>query len=97
MADADWANPDNHLLGMLVHDESGSDARDPTSRRTAREDLLFLLNGGNRSRTFTLPVMPEPGRWRELLSTSHTGERLLRAAGTLVLAHALVLLEYGLD
>ena len=94
MQDADWGNASNHVLGMLVHTEA-RDAIGVPDEGLAGEDLLFILNGGVRSRAFALPAMPGAGRWRELLSTSHTGERVLRGATTFVLAHALVLLRYG--
>jgi len=97
MTDEDWGDPGNHVLGMLVHDEAVSDELDPAGPRVVREDLLFILNGGTRSRSFTMPTLSQPGRWRELLSTSHTGERVLRTPTTLVLAHALVLLKYAED
>jgi isoamylase len=93
MQEADWRDTGNHVLGMLVHTEAGDDDGAP-GRTLAGEDLLFILNGGGRSRTFTLPAMPGRGRWRELLSTAHAGERVLRGPSTFVLAHALVLLRY---
>ncbi|HEY8514616.1 MAG TPA: glycogen debranching protein GlgX [Candidatus Binatia bacterium] len=85
MGDADWQDPENHFLGMLIN---GATADAPG------HDLLLLMNAGTRSRSCTLPEMPVPGRWRELLNTAHGGERLLRGATTLVLAHALVLLRF---
>jgi glycogen operon protein len=92
MRDADWADPATHALAMLMHDD-GTGTVAPRGSE-GREDLLLLLNGGTRSRAFTLPAPTPHGRWREILSTSHTGERLLRASSTLVVAHALVLLKY---
>jgi hypothetical protein len=77
---------------MLIHDD-GNGSVSPRNRG-GREDLLLLLNGSMRSRAFTLPVPALPGRWREVLSTAHTGERVLRSPSTLVLAHTLVLLQY---
>jgi len=93
MTDADWANPATLAFAMLIHDD-GSGAASPRARGQ-RHDLLLLLNGSSRSRAFTLPAPGPAGRWREVLSTAHGGERVLRSAGTLVLAHALVLLTYS--
>ena len=92
MTDADWSTPATHALAMLVHDD-GSGTASPRAGGGS-EDLLLLLNASSRSRTFTLPALPAPGRWREVLCTSHAGERVLRSPSTLVLAHALVLLQY---
>ncbi|MEW6273022.1 MAG: glycogen debranching protein GlgX [Thermodesulfobacteriota bacterium] len=87
MQDADWRDPENRFLGMLLNGASG----DPDETGM---DLLLLLNAGSRSRSCTLPEMPFAGRWRELINTSHAGERVLRGATILVLAHALVLLRF---
>ncbi len=98
MTPEDWGDPASHALGMLVHD--GRDARTAPPapvEAVKHEHVLLLLNGGSRSRNFTLPVMPGPGRWRELLSTTHAGERVLRGSGTAVLAHALVLLAHAAE
>jgi glycogen operon protein len=71
----DWAHDSNHVLGMWF------DGSNP---------LLLLLNGGGRSRPFTLP--PSSGPWRVLVDTSHDGER--PAEGSVTLApHSLVLLR----
>ena len=47
--------------GMLIRGEATDDIdeRGRTPRGTA---ILLLLNGGARSRTFTLPAMEQPGR-----------------------------------
>jgi len=96
MTDADWADAEIRAFGMLVHGRRSRDSSSGDGPGAAEDDdLLLLLNGGPRSRTFTLPAMPAPGRWRELLSTAHAGERVLRAPGTVVLAHTLVLLAHG--
>jgi len=95
MTGTDWANPATHAFAMLIHDD-GCGPISPRGRGQ-RHDLLLLVNGGSRSRAFTLPALGLPGRWREVLSTSHAGERVLRSPGTLVLAHALVLLTFAAD
>jgi len=98
MTAEDWGDPASHAFGMLVHDGRGAHADSPALGEAVKHEyVLLLLNGGGRSRNFTLPVLSAPGRWRELLSTTHTGERVLRAPGTAVLAHALVLLAHAAD
>ena len=91
MQDVDWTSPAVHVLGMLLHDDGAGVV---SRARAGSDDLLLLLNGSNRSRAFALPELSVRGRWREILSTSHAGERLLRSASTLVVAHALVLLQH---
>jgi isoamylase len=94
MQNGDWSDPAAHALGMLVHvpDESAEDVGVAQAERG--EHLLLLLNGGARSRTFTLPPLTAGGRWRELLSTAHAGERVLRGPSVTLLAHSLVLLRH---
>ncbi len=74
----DWAHESSHLLGMLF------DGGVP---------LLLLLNGGGRSRAFTLPEPPSD-RWCVLLDTAHEGERAA-APGLTLAPHSLVLLRLG--
>jgi isoamylase len=76
MTEADWTQVGNHVLGMLF------DGSDP---------LLLLLNGGGRSRPFTLPG-PRP--WRVLVDTAHEGAEPLESTLTLS-PHSLVLLRHG--
>ena len=92
MTAADWSSPATHALAMLIHDDGSGAAS--AHANGERADLLLLLNGSMRSRAFTLPAPALQGRWREVLSTAHTGERVLRTPSTLVVAHALVLLQY---
>jgi glycogen operon protein len=75
MGPDDWAHDANHLLGM---------------RFDGPAPLLLLMNGGGRSRPFSLPGAA--GAWQILLDTAHDGER--PAAAEVVLApHSLVLLR----
>jgi isoamylase len=76
MAAEDWAHDGNHVLGMLF------DGGDP---------MLLLMNGGGRSRAFTLPACAG-GAWHVLLDTAHDGERPADAAVTLA-PHSLVLVR----
>ncbi|HKT61432.1 MAG TPA: glycogen debranching protein GlgX [Gemmatimonadales bacterium] len=75
MTPEDWAHDSNHVLGMWF------DGPDP---------MLLLMNGGGRSRPFTLPRSATP--WRVLVDTSHDGERPAEGAVTLA-PHSLVLLR----
>ncbi len=93
MTDADWRNPANHVLGMLVHGRS-TDATDPHGRLLVGETLLLLLNGGGRSRHFTLPALAEPGGWIEILNTVRPGERGIASAAVNLTARSVILLRH---
>ena len=70
MTEADWADPTNHVLGMLILGEA-TDEIDERGRRLMGEAILLLTNGGARSRPFTLPQLETPGAWVEMLNTAH--------------------------
>ena len=56
------------------------------------DSLLLLLNGGARSKQFTLPALDGAGKWTELLDTSHERTRNLRDDRVNLAAHSLILL-----
>jgi hypothetical protein len=58
-----------------------------------------LLNGGHRSRSFSIPHMEGPGVWQEVLNTAHpeTGPRVVRTQAINLVAHSLILLRFGED
>src|ERR671919_2433433 len=89
MTEADWADPTNHLLGMLILGEA-TDEIDERGRRLVGEAILLLTNGGARSRPFTLPVMEAPGGWTEILNTAHPAPRTVRQGKVSVVAHSLM-------
>jgi isoamylase len=83
MTPAEWGDPSYHLLGMMVRGEM-LDGGGP---------ILLLLNGGGRTKAFSLPVLQQPGRWVELLDTSPRGPR--PDEGKMILVpHSLLLLRY---
>jgi isoamylase len=93
MEEADWGEPANRVLGMLIHGEA-SDELDERGRPNRGETLLLLMNGGRRAKLFQLPTMPGPGQWHEMLNTTHpTRRRVTRTAINLV-ASSLLLLRY---
>jgi len=93
MTDADWADPSNHVLGMLILGEA-TDEVDERGRRLLGEAILLLTNGGARSRPFTLPQLDAPGAWVEILNTAHPNPRLVRQGRVSLVAHSLMLLRH---
>jgi isoamylase len=93
MTEADWADPSNHVLGMLILGEA-TDEVDERGRRLRGEAILLLSNGGARSRPFTLPQMETPDVWTEILNTAHPVPRVVRQGKVSVVAHSLMLLRH---
>jgi isoamylase len=98
MGDQDWGDPESHVLGMLIHGQA-TDEVDERGRPIFGDTLLLLVNGGHRSRLFTLPVMEGPGVWQEALNTARpqTGPRVVRTLAVNLVAHSLILLRFGED
>jgi len=93
MTEADWADPSNYVLGMLIRGEA-TDEVDERGRRLVGEAILLLVNGGPRSRPFTLPGLEHPGTWTEMLNTAHPTPRPVRRRSINLAAHSLLLLRY---
>jgi isoamylase len=98
MGDQDWGDSESHVLGMLIHGQA-TDEVDERGRPIFGDTLLLMVNGGHRSRLFTLPVMEGPGVWQEALSTARpeTGPRVVRTLAVNLVAHSLILLRFGED
>ena len=92
MTDAEWNDPGNHVLGMLIRGEA-TDEVDERGRRLLGEAILLLVNGGARTRPFSLPVL-DGGTWVELINTAHPSPRTVRQNVVNLTAHSLMLLRY---
>jgi len=93
MTPADWEDPANHLLGMLIRGEA-SDETDQRGRRLNGDPILLLLNGGGRTKSFALPAIGRPGAWTQLIDTAHQAPRPVQEDGLSLVPHSLVLLRY---
>ena len=93
MTEADWADPTNHVLGMLILGEA-TDEVDERGRRLRGEAILLLSNGGARTRPFILPLVESPDGWTEILNTAHPVPRAVQHAEVSLVAHSLMLLRY---
>jgi isoamylase len=91
MTAEDWADETNHVLGMLIRGDVGEEVKQqgPLLRG---DSLLLLLNGGARSKQFTLPAFDAASSWTELLDTSHDSTRHIREYRVNLAAHSLILL-----
>jgi glycogen operon protein len=96
MRHEDWQDSENHILGMLLHGQA-TDEVDERGRPIFGDTLLLLLNGGSRSRYFTMPGVEGQGSWQELVNTSRPElpRRTVRAEGVMLVAHSLMLLRFG--
>jgi glycogen operon protein len=81
MSAEEWSHASNHVLGMLVQ---------------CGDVLLLLLNGGARSKPFTLPALGRQGVWTEIVNTSHPGPAVQREGHVTLGARSLLLLRYQL-
>jgi isoamylase len=95
MTDGEWNDPANQALGMLI-DGHATDEVDERGHPIYGDTLLLLLNGGNRSRFFQLPVVEGGGTWEELVDTSRPdGPRPVKGKGVNLIAHSLILLRFS--
>ncbi len=91
MTQAEWTDAGNHVLGMLIH-AAAAEERDERGRPIGGAPLLLLLNGGPRSRSFTLPK-GGPGTWYALLDTARAAARVVKGPALNLVAHSVVLLR----
>jgi isoamylase len=94
MAAENWADDQNQTIGMLLLGKA-ADEIDFRGRSNLGSTLLLLLNAGNRSRSYTLPRVAEPGRWEELLNTARPGpwSRSVSSSTIHLAAHSSILLR----
>jgi isoamylase len=90
--EGDWKDPELRTLGVMLLGEA-TDEIDERGRAILGETLLLLLNGGSRSRLYTLPKPDSGGQWEELLNTARPGSRLVRHSTINLTAHSLILLR----
>jgi glycogen operon protein len=94
MTEADWHNPENRVLGMLLHGEASDDV-DERGRAIEGDTLLLVVNGSARARFFALPELGMPGRWRFLINTARSiAHRSTKGKGVRLGRHALMLLAH---
>jgi isoamylase len=92
LTEADWKDPELRTLGVMLLGKA-SDEVDERGRAVLGETLLLLLNGGSRSRLYTLPLPDSGGQWEELLNTARPGRRIVRHSTVNLTAHSLILLR----
>ncbi len=95
MTEAEWSDDELRSIGMLLSGRA-TDEVDERGRRVHGDTILFLLNGGNRSRLFTLPWVEWPGFWEELLNTARPhGTRRVEGPVVNLTAHSVILLRHS--
>ncbi|MGI9039868.1 MAG: glycogen debranching protein GlgX [Gemmatimonadales bacterium] len=93
MTELEWRDPSNHVLGMLIRGEA-TDEVDERGRHLPGQAILLLVNGGARSKPFTLPAVSGPGSWNEIIVTAHPSPRLVPEGKVNLAAHSLMLLHH---
>ena len=97
MTEADWANHQNQVLGMLIDGEA-TDEVDERGRPVLGDTVLLLLNASRDALTFQLPRIDRAGLWQEMVNTARPGSiRAVTTPAVRLSAHALVLLRHGPD
>jgi isoamylase len=94
LADTDWKDPELRAFGMMLLGRA-SDEVDARGRAMHGDTLLALLNGGLRSRPFSLPKLDSPGVWEEILNTARPGHRFARQHTVNLTAHSIILLRHN--
>jgi glycogen operon protein len=89
----DWDNPENRVLGMLIHGEA-TDETDERGEPVQGDTLLILLNGGSGGLRFILPAV-EGGMWVELLDSADARRHPIDQGWVHVDGRSLVLLRHG--
>jgi isoamylase len=94
--DEDWADGENHILGMLIHGQA-TDEVDERGRPVYGDTLLLLLNGGTRSRPFAMPKVEGEGGWFEVVNTArgNPGPRPVRGDSVMLAAHSFQIVRFG--
>jgi isoamylase len=94
MQAADWQDAEARSLGMLILG-SAADEVDARGRRVRGDTILLMVNAGERSRTYRLPAVPEPGIWEELFNTAIPGRRVTVRRQVNLAAHSTLLLRHN--
>ena len=95
MTEAEWSDRELRTIGMALSGRA-TDEIDQRGRPTYGDTILLLLNGGNRSRSYTLPRIEWAGIWEELLNTARPpGRRRVHGSGVNLTAHSIILLRHN--
>jgi isoamylase len=68
MTDAEWNDPENHSLGMLIRGEA-ADEIDERGRPITGDTLLLIVNNREGGSQWTLPHLEIPGEWVLIVDT----------------------------
>jgi glycogen operon protein len=95
MTEDEWSDRELRSIGMILSGRA-TDEIDQRGRPIYGDTILLLLNGGNRSRLYTLPRIEWPGAWEELLNTARPpGARRVQRSTVNLTAHSIILLRHN--
>jgi glycogen operon protein len=96
MTDADWHNPDNHTIGMLIPGDS-TDEEDDRGRPIKGDTMLLIAHAGDHDVEVTLPRLAGEGLWVELIDTASLDRGPTTDGPIRVAAYSFLLLRHGED
>jgi glycogen operon protein len=96
MTQADWDDPANHVLGMLVNGEA-TDETDDRGRPIEGDTMLLVVNASPEATSFPLPMLDAPGDavWTLLVDTTGGPTGVEDVAEVELAPYSLVLLRLG--
>jgi glycogen operon protein len=90
MTQADWDDPQQKAVGMLIDGEA-TDEVDERGRPVSGQTVLLLFNGGEASRRFVLPDSGQAGVWEELVNTARPGRRVMSRSAVNLIGRSFIL------
>jgi glycogen operon protein len=96
MTDADWANGDLRVLGMLISGQA-TDETDERGHLLHGDTVLLIANSSDQDLRFTVPRLEGDGVWVELLDSARPERHVIDEGWVFVDAHSMVLLRYGTE
>jgi glycogen operon protein len=96
MTDAEWHNPENRTLGMLIPGDS-TDETDDRGRPIKGDTMLLIAHAGDHDVDITLPRLQGEGVWVEMIDTADLNRGPSTDGPIRVAAYSFLLLRHGRD
>ena len=97
LTDAEWHDPGERALGMLIHGEA-TDEIDDRGRPIKGDTLLLVTSNADHELSFVLPPQEGPGSWAEVVNTaSPEMPRPVTGSAVTLAPYSLILLRYAIS